>query len=592
MKCSGGEVKVKSVKPDLCGDFLLFFGELEPPGGRTGRAWRAAFKQDGAALWCQNSSDSWRGAPFREIPVANGRAWLFGELFGGSEQLLEAVARGERSAECLNGHFLFVVREDSSREWTLFTDRLGTFHAYVARRGGRVAVGTSFRAVAGAASARRLDWRALAGFFRCGFFPGDLTPFDDVSILRPARRYVFSPEGELRAARRYWSWRHRPDPALSGEEAVETFGGLLREVVAEMVAEGRMALPLSGGLDSRALLAALPAGAPLDNLAAFSYGYGRGSAETRIAGRLAGKRGLRFQPYRIPAYLFDRLPDLQAAIEGFQDLTQSRQAGISAELGRQADFVLGGHWGDVWLDDCGLIGQRPDPGSVVEHALARVSKRGGAELATLLCSGPLGEDPAQLARHQVQREIQALGEIEDADFRVKAFKTDQWSARFTTASLRAYQLAAFPRLPFYDNRLVDFFATVRSELVAGRRLEIAYLKRFAPDLAAVTWQKTGVGLHHDHWPEVLLLPLRALHKLARLAHLETRIERNWEAQFFAPGGRAGLEHWLQRPALRLHEFLPPATIRDLLQRFWRRPDPELGYQISMLLTFSVFLETS
>ncbi len=117
---------------------------------------------------------------------------------------------------------------------------------------------------------------------------------------------------------------------------------------------------------------------------------------------------------------------------------------------------------------------------MVEHALARITKQGGEELAQLLCQGALDEDPAQLTRQIVQREIQALGDIEDAGFLVKAFKTDQWSARSTTASLRAYQMAAFPRLPFYDNRLVDFFTTVPSKQVAGRKLEIAYLQRFAP----------------------------------------------------------------------------------------------------------------
>ena len=49
---------------------------------------------------------------------------------------------------------------------------------------------------------------------------------------------------------------------------------------------------------------------------------------------------------------------------------------------------------------------------------------------------------------------------------------EQWSARWTTASLRMFQSAAFPRLPFYDTRLADFFATVPTPLVAGRRLQI------------------------------------------------------------------------------------------------------------------------
>ncbi len=128
--------------------------------------------------------------------------------------------------------------------------------------------------------------------------------------------------------------------------------------------------------------------------------------------------------------------------------------------------------------------------------------------------------------------------------------------------------------------------------MAGRKLEIAYLRRFAPDLAGVAWQETGVGLHRGGWPPALLLPLRAAHKMARLLQLETSIERNWEAQLLTPQGRAGLETWLLKPALKLHEFLPPRDLREMLGRLSKRPDPELGYQVSMLLTFSVFLEST
>ena len=58
-----------------------------------------------------------------------------------------------------------------------------------------------------------------------------------------------------------------------------------------------------------------------------------------------------------------------------------------------------------------------------------------------------------------------------------------------------YQAGAFPRLPFYDTRLADFFATVPTAFVKGRRLQIDYLKRFAPDLARIKWQAYDTNLY-------------------------------------------------------------------------------------------------
>ena len=58
--------------------------------------------------------------------------------------------------------------------------------------------------------------------------------------------------------------------------------------------------------------------------------------------------------------------------------------------------------------------------------------------------------PEDVLRETVGAELRRVGQIEDPDFRVKALKTDFWSFRWTTTSLRMFQAAAFPRLPFYD----------------------------------------------------------------------------------------------------------------------------------------------
>ena len=176
-------------------------------------------------------------------------------------------------------------------------------------------------------------------------------------------------------------------------------------------------------------------------------------------------------------------------------MTQARQAVIADLLAERSDAVIAAHWGDVWLGDMGLAGETDsaDAAFVSAHAYKKIAKRaaGGSSMRS---ARPhlAGEDPEpHRPRASWIGSSRRVAAIAEPDFRVKAFKTDQWSFRWTLASLRMYQAGAFPLLPFYDTRMSDFFATVPTEFVSGRRLQIEYLKRYAPDLARVTWQVSG-----------------------------------------------------------------------------------------------------
>ena len=191
----------------------------------------------------------------------------------------------------------------------------------------------------------------------------------------------------------------------------------------------------------------------------------------------------------------------------------------------------------------------------------------------------------------VSEELGRFPGIEDADFRMKAFKTDQWSFRWTLASLRMYQAGAFPRLPFYDTRMADFFTTVPSARVQGRSLQIDYLKRHAPDLARITWQAYQTNLyraaHFDTW----MLPARAVKKAMRVLSARRVPERNWEVQFLSDDGRRRLRDHLTSRGRKLHEVVDPAEIGPLVDAFFASPLEEgRGYTVSMLLTFAAWLE--
>jgi hypothetical protein len=592
-----------SASESRVGDVLIAFG-----GGVSGRPLRASAsvgetvdRQREWQLVLEGTGPRWTGLPCRRVEAEGWTFWLLGEVVGsgvdtvGGERLLE-IARGARSAAELNGHFLLLGWQESERRWHVWTDRFGTVHAYFGRDGERAAIGTYFASVAAAASRRRLDWTALAGFFATGFFPGSRTFFDDVSILRPASHFVFSGSGERLREERHWQWSHRPEPRRSYEDTVAEFADVLHRVLdAQTAGAGRIAIPISGGLDSRSTVAALTRpGAPARNLWSYSYGYAADSIETRIARRIADARGLSIETLVVGPYLFDRLREVLDCVEGFQDVTQARQAVVAPLLGERADAVIAAHWGDVWLDDMGLADPAAPDSAVAAHAWTKVAKRGRDWLLREVAAPRLpGEDPAEIARSSVERELEPLAGIGDPDFRVKAFKTEQWSFRWTLASLRMYQAGAFPKLPFYDTRMSDFFATVPTAYVAGRRLQIDYLRRFAPDLARVSWQAYGTDLYWYRHFRTWLLPWRIARKAARALRFgESPLERNWEVQFGGTG-RPRLREALLAPGSRLHALVAPKRIEALLADFSRAPLEEgRGYTVSMLLTLGAWLEAN
>ena len=581
------------------GDWLLTFGNVTSalPSRQADASWGVAQQGDGWRLWQTLPGTGWVGAPLLTVGTPGWSAQLLGELYDTARpvQAVIDVLEGRAGVAGLNGHFLLTAYDLTAGEWHIWTNRHATYHAYWAAEGARTAIGTFMPAVAAAAGRRELDWEGLASFFGFGFFAADHTHLRGVRILRPATHYHFDGRGRLLVEEPYWQWRHEPDTVLSYDDAVDEFAALFEMVMTGLTAGRRVAVPISGGLDSRSTVAALDETAA-GRLWAYSYGYGEKSVETAIAGQVAAARGLPFDALTIGPYLFDRLPDVLAATEGFEDVTQCRQAAVTEVIGHHADYLIAAHLGDLYLDDMGLS-DRPagslSEDEMVDAALKKVRKGGSAWLLDNLCAPRLGADPAATGRALVAAEMTRLSAIAEPDFRIKAFKVDQWCARWTTVALRVFQAAAFPRLPFYDTRLADFFLTVPTAYVAGRRLQIDYLRRYAPDLARVPWQATGRDLFHGSrghegnghgWG-------RRAAGLARRLVGGRAPERNWEVQFAGPTGRAGLAHWLTRPGLALHEFVAPRAIAELLANFERDPyTDKRGYTVSMLLTFSAWLE--
>ncbi|MCB2209912.1 hypothetical protein KQH62_03355 [bacterium] len=569
------------------GDLLLTFHQRDPHFPvRNQSLWETLMKIDGATLYFTQPNQLWQGFPVQRHIDSRWRIWLLGELTEPLDDLRQCISAPHLS----NGNFLVVGHDNELKQWHILTNRMGTLHIYASSAGHQMTVGTFSPAVASAAAAKSLNWAALAGFFTFGFFPSNQSFWNIVELIGPASHLTLNKDGKRISERRYWQWDYQPSPDRPFDQSLAEFSEVFQIVINQMLNHRRTALPISGGLDSRCTVAALK---PENNAHSvpFSYGYSDRSIETDIAIDVAKVRQLPIRTWTIQPYLFDQLPRVLSCLEGYQDLTQTRQAYVIDVLANDATHILAAHWGDVWLDDMGFTDYvgTPTDEELSEILIKKYSKRGSNLLLTLF-RDQLPTETSSLLRAQIDEELKVFRAVDDLDFKVKLWKTQTWSHRWTLASLRMYQARLFPLLPFYDNRMVDFFLTLPSHHTKDRRFQIEYLKRFAPDLARIRWQPFDANLYEYIHFNTWLLPRRIYKKIKRTLSGKPTLQRNWEVQFLNNGSQKNLIQSICAPGLKLHDYAEKNDLEQAVDAFLKKPDSARGYEMSMLLTLSAWLE--
>ncbi len=435
---------------------------------------------------------------------------------------------------------------------------------------------------------RAIDRIAVCTFAATGFFLEKDTFYQGQSALQPAREYVFDVNGNIRSEQSWFRWHYAPRN-ISLKQATEEFAHQFERIVHGQTSGRRVILPLSGGLDSRTLAAALR---DHPDVAAFSYEFPRGIPETRFARAIARAMVFSFKDLTVSrGYLWDKIEQL-AVINGcYAEFTHPRQMAFLDEYAAMGEIFFLGHWGDVLFDDMGVPDDLPFDHQV-DVVLKKVLKKGGMELGHALWQAwGLAGDFSGYLRARIEGLLRAI-DIESANARIRAFKSMYWAPRWTSVNLQVFAAARPIALPYYHDDMCRFICTVPERYLAGRQIQIEYLKMVAPELARIPWQdQRPFNLYNYHWNKAPWnLPYRVWDKVQRsLRNLwgKPLIQRNWELQFLAEENDRQLRaHLFNNPAFA--GFVPQDLVREFYRKFREVDAVQYAHPLSMLLTLSVF----
>ncbi len=409
----------------------------------------------------------------------------------------------EAMATALAGTYYAVVVDATREAVFAVNDRLGTFPMYWTGERGVYAfapgVLTLLRAGFGS---RELDLEGAAQFLRFGHLLGNKTLVPNVELVPPGTILELRAENKTARLRTYFeptSFFERDDRANAR--------GLLDNAVTAFVAAtealtgpyelGALGISLSGGLDSRAILAAL--GERGRTLTSYTCGV-PGCADERIGAQLARTIGAthRFLPHRE-----DVLSDVKAHLNRFVASTEGMY--LSHGLTELHDVlwladtdcsaILRGHGGELakthlaWpfhtapdIDDVTGAEQ------IVERIMGRMIFVADEEQIGSLVGSEHRETMLSFPRRSLSDVLQSVS-LTGPDLCTFLYLT-QHHRRFTAASLQPFREKMDVLMPFVEERFLRALLCLPVQARTGTAFHREIINR-VPALGSIVNSNTG-----------------------------------------------------------------------------------------------------
>ncbi|MBN2212136.1 MAG: hypothetical protein JW709_12130 [Sedimentisphaerales bacterium] len=217
------------------------------------------------AIGCVRTSDRHSAIPLlREAD--NGNVLLATgvpiDLHGYLDQRLTKIIQGDyrQAADLLtrlDGAFAAIFWDVQHEKLVVVTDTLGIQPIHISQQNGNLLLATELKAFGASGQIKpTMNPAGWGAFISLGFLISDLSQMADVKRMGPATVLICDGATGKVESSRYWSWpQSRPDMKLADVDTAEMLRVMQREVEAYAAHSRKGVVLMSGGFDSRLILA-------------------------------------------------------------------------------------------------------------------------------------------------------------------------------------------------------------------------------------------------------------------------------------------------------------------------------------------------
>lgn len=428
----------------------------------------------------------------------------------------------------LDGYFCAVIYDQNKKQIKLISDRYGMRMLYWYYSEGQFSWASEVKGILALDNTdKTIDPTSFDCFMDLGYLLGEHTWFEKIKLIKPATILSFDILKQEIHQHHYWTWAEIKPSSLSFDEAVDELGKrFIKAIERRFNPNEKIGIALSGGLDSRAIFAAVHHLYP--EYTGYAYTFGIPDCDDiSIAKQVVARTNWDYKEYHFnnTNWLEPRLEKIWNT-DGMQDMMHMHGSEFITDISNKIDINLNGYAGDAIF--------------------------GGSFLNNI----PLNTKISANNCINFYKQYANLADIENNFYQINKVEPNLYMnrvRRFTAMGTVNTLIALEHRKPFFDNACVELVFSIPDEYRLNNKLYSAMLHKFFPIFFKdIPWQKTGK-------PAGIVIPksipVRAFNKILR--HLKALIGIKSSTNY------TDYNSWIRSPEVSdfLKELLRPETAR-------------------------------
>ncbi|MEI7803843.1 MAG: asparagine synthase-related protein [Hyphomicrobiales bacterium] len=416
-----------------------------------------------------------------------------------------------------NGQFAAAVYDKRRHRLVLITDRLGTTAIHVWQQAGEIIFATQmFTLLGDRRIARKPDPAGVAQLFTMQRTIGETTPIENVTSLPAACISSFDERGQTRRA--YWELKWNPE-GFSENEGAAILADALRRAAARQSIGRRNGLMLSGGVDSRMVLAAAAKG----SLSCWTTASYESNPELALARQVADMFDAEHHALIVDPVDTLAVNDDTVVESGGLYPASTPYSAFLPSVGKACDVILTGHGLDYTLRGYYLPTRFATLGSsktrlpMLRPIPARPT---GRDVFATLRQGPPRSTVERIVRpDRIAEWWRCQEELMDRILRPwleSAEPYNAWDAfilhavnkHYAFTGMMSARAAADLAIPAFDNEVMQVYLGIPPSARVSGRLVHKAIRRLAPAAASLPNANTNFRADLNPWTEVAALFLR------------------------------------------------------------------------------------